>query len=157
MSDRELRIKEAAARLYGYVRRPRKPLDCTRHRPLDGPCVCQLCDLDLLVAAASDDKDLDGTDFAHPAWWRGEQLGGAMIVRVLTEVLDTGEHVGVFSNPALEALACRINGDQHDARNQAQQFQRETNRTSELTKMLRRVLALQPDIQALLDEPINIP
>lgn len=35
-----------------------------------------------------DDPELDATDFAHPAWWRGEKHGHFAAVRRLQEVLD---------------------------------------------------------------------
>lgn len=40
-----------------------------------------------------DDPETDGTDFAHPAWWRGEKHGAHSICRGVNEVLD-GEPAG---------------------------------------------------------------
>lgn len=54
-----------------------------------------------------DDPELDATDFAHPAWWRGEEHGVEMTVRALMRVLDEG-HQGTFGSPALETLAQRL-------------------------------------------------
>lgn len=54
-----------------------------------------------------DDPDLDGTDAAHPAWWRGQEAGfdGAMgmIEKALTE-----RPAGVISNERWQALRERI-------------------------------------------------
>lgn len=57
-----------------------------------------------------DDPDTDCTDFAHPAWRRGEESGVRAVVRALSEMLDRGEHVGRFADDGLDALAKRIVG-----------------------------------------------
>jgi hypothetical protein len=56
-----------------------------------------------------DDPDWDATDWAHPAWWRGEEHGIGMTVLLVTEMLD-GEDDGawVYGNAALEQLRRRI-------------------------------------------------
>lgn len=50
----------------------------------------------------------DGTDAAHPAWWRGHDDGARGVVKALTAMLDRGERGGTFSSPELDALATRI-------------------------------------------------
>lgn len=53
-----------------------------------------------------DTEEADGTDAAHPAYWRGEKDGADSIVRRLTQDLDEGKH-GV-SNEPLEGLRLRL-------------------------------------------------
>lgn len=55
-----------------------------------------------------DDPELDCTDAAHPAWWRGHEHGAASVVQAINELLDGKPHTGVFGFPPLEALAQRI-------------------------------------------------
>lgn len=57
--------------------------------------------------AVMDDPILDATDFAHPAWWRGELYGVEEACRFLNRVLDEG-YRGGMRNP-LGALADRLN------------------------------------------------
>jgi hypothetical protein len=56
-----------------------------------------------------DNPAFDGTDGAHPAWWRGQDAGAKGVIKALTQVLDKG-HVGKFGSPELEALATRVAG-----------------------------------------------
>jgi hypothetical protein len=39
-------------------------------------------------APATDDPEFDGTDFAHPAWWRGHEQTTAMVCQKVNEILD---------------------------------------------------------------------
>ncbi len=52
-----------------------------------------------------DDPELDGTDFAHPAWWRGSDEAVAHVVRQLQSAID-GEDTGAgtLGHPGLEAI-----------------------------------------------------
>lgn len=67
----------------------------------------------LLTAALSiagekaDDPELDGTDFAHPAWWRGNDAGVASTIQIVNEILD-GRHMGKFGDASLQALYERL-------------------------------------------------
>ena len=59
-----------------------------------------------------DYPDADGTDNAHPAWWRGQEDGviGTVIAinRVLDEIESGNQHTGTFGNKALEELRTRL-------------------------------------------------
>lgn len=55
-----------------------------------------------------DDKKLDGTDYAHPAWWRGHDSGCDGIVLALNDVLDGKKKGGIFGSPSLQKLRERI-------------------------------------------------
>ena len=47
----------------------------------------------------------DGTDGAHPAWWRGEEHGVRAVVQRLQETADGHDDgAGGFGYPALERL-----------------------------------------------------
>ncbi len=48
-----------------------------------------------------DDPKYDGTDGAHPAWWRGEEAGVRGAVREVRRVL-TGEFIGGTREPLQE-------------------------------------------------------
>lgn len=52
-----------------------------------------------------DDPAADGTDAAHPAWWRGRANGVACVVEKLREAMDgEDDGAGVCADPALERL-----------------------------------------------------
>lgn len=61
----------------------------------------------LAEATRQDLPELDGTDAAHPAWWRGYDYGVASICRALAEVLDGKEPTGTCAEP-LESLRRRV-------------------------------------------------
>ena len=46
-----------------------------------------------------DDPLLDGTDLAHPAWWRGHDRGVAQVCHRLREILDGAPAGGVAADP----------------------------------------------------------
>jgi hypothetical protein len=56
---------------------------------------------------AADNKEFDGTDFAHPAWWRGNDAGVETTVNIVNDVLD-GKKTGAFGYEALNDLVDRI-------------------------------------------------
>jgi hypothetical protein len=57
----------------------------------------------------ADDLDLDGTDFADPAWWRGNDQGVAMVVTMLEKLLDgEDDGAGVVGYEPLERLRRRL-------------------------------------------------
>jgi hypothetical protein len=66
------------------------------------------------VKTIPDDPGRDGTDAAHPAWWRGQDYGCEMTVAVINRVLDSLEQgvpaPGHFAGAALEALKLRLEG-----------------------------------------------
>jgi hypothetical protein len=74
-----------------------------------GPC-CDHCSRALQIAttAMADDPEMDCTDFAHPAWWRGYDYAAADAVREVNEILDgTGELHGTCNEP-WESLRQRL-------------------------------------------------
>lgn len=47
-----------------------------------------------------DDPDMDGTDFAHPAWWRGHEYSFARSCKEVNDILDgTKANVGTSTQP----------------------------------------------------------
>ena len=60
------------------------------------------------VGLKKDDPEMDGTDAAHPAWWRGVDYAHLQLVNGVNKILD-GEAVnaGVASQP-WEALRQRL-------------------------------------------------
>lgn len=55
-----------------------------------------------------DDPDADGTDNAHPAWWRGQDAAVAMLTHTINEILDGKDNgAGVMAEP-LESLRRRL-------------------------------------------------
>ena len=65
--------------------------------------------LDEARAAAGDDPLWDGTDAAHPAWWRGNDAGVLATVRIVNEILD-GKRSGPahYGSPELTDLHRRL-------------------------------------------------
>lgn len=60
---------------------------------------------------AADDPELDATEGAHPAWWRGHDAGAAGVVKALAALLDHPEIAGAdFTSPELTELGRRIIG-----------------------------------------------
>jgi hypothetical protein len=61
------------------------------------------------LKAWGEDEDLDATDFAHPAWWRGHENGAEMValrIFAIIDGLDKGH--GAMRNPSLERLRRRL-------------------------------------------------
>lgn len=58
---------------------------------------------------AIDDPDLDATDWAHPAWWRGQRHGVETAIRSIEAVIVHGL-VGSCADPKLQALRKKIDG-----------------------------------------------
>lgn len=57
------------------------------------------------MTEAWDDPVADGTDFAHPAWWRGEKHATEMLTVRLQKAVNGGDDgSGCFGYPALERL-----------------------------------------------------
>lgn len=58
---------------------------------------------------AEDNPEWDGTDAAHPAWWRGNDAGVAATVRILADAMDGKDNGrGVIGYAPLEALRRRV-------------------------------------------------
>jgi hypothetical protein len=52
-----------------------------------------------------DNPFFDGTDGAHPAWWRGNDQGVLTTADLLKTIAETGIHRGTFGCEKLEAAA----------------------------------------------------
>ena len=59
-----------------------------------------------VITTFVDDKpECDGTDFAHPAFWRGEEYGVRGTVMRIRQILDgSDDGKGVIGNEELETL-----------------------------------------------------
>lgn len=56
-----------------------------------------------------DDTMWDGTDFAHPAWWRGHDDGAAGVIREVEKILDEDPRAaGVYGSERLQRIRERI-------------------------------------------------
>lgn len=60
------------------------------------------------LSSLQDDPERDGTNDAHPAWWRGNDRGVEATVEALNKVLDSGRGGGTFGFKPLEELASRL-------------------------------------------------
>lgn len=56
----------------------------------------------------TNDPKIDGINFAHPAWWRGERHGFAGCVEAVRDILDGKRPVGVCSDEKWEAVRRRL-------------------------------------------------
>ena len=52
-----------------------------------------------LEEARKDNKELDGTDAAHPAWWRGNDAGVSQVCEKINAILDGADVFGTASEP----------------------------------------------------------
>ena len=59
-----------------------------------------------------DNPELDGTDAAHPAWWRGCDTGADSTVHIIHRILDDIENgvepSGAFGSKKLDMLRDRL-------------------------------------------------
>ncbi len=55
-----------------------------------------------------DNPELDGTDAAHPAWWRGQEHGAVGITISMMNAFKEPRHSGKFSNPLMNELREKI-------------------------------------------------
>jgi hypothetical protein len=55
-----------------------------------------------------DDPELDGTDGAHPAWWRGNDRGVEAACERIAAVLDGDAGPYTFGSQRLSEVATRI-------------------------------------------------
>jgi len=60
-----------------------------------------------IAASGIDDPELDGTDWAHPAWWRGHDQTFLQFCTLTTELLDGKKILGVCGEP-WESIRHRI-------------------------------------------------
>ena len=52
-----------------------------------------------LAEARKDNQELDGTDAAHPAWWRGNDAGVAQVCSKINAILDGADVFGTAAEP----------------------------------------------------------
>ena len=62
---------------------------CERHAQLEAE----------LAEARKDNEELDGTDAAHPAWWRGNDAGVAQVCAKINAILDGADVFGTAAEP----------------------------------------------------------
>ncbi|WP_421580867.1 hypothetical protein [Shinella sp. M31] len=67
------------------------------------------------AGGSSDNKELDGTDVAHPAWWRGNDAGVLGAVGVIRRALEKGQCPDT-GNAGLSELCKRVVSTQSDLR-----------------------------------------
>lgn len=60
--------------------------------------------------ARYDDPDFDGTDAAHPAWWRGNDRGVEAMCEIIEKTMR-GENVGnnSYGLPRISAIVKNLN------------------------------------------------
>ena len=56
----------------------------------------------------TDDPDLDATDFAHPAWWRGHEHTAVVFCQLVTDILDGKDTGGGFNYEPWHTLRRRL-------------------------------------------------
>jgi hypothetical protein len=66
-----------------------------------------LSERDTIARQFIDNSDTDGTDAAHPAWWRGEKAGSEGVARALQDVVIRGA-LGRFGSAVVEEAAQAI-------------------------------------------------
>lgn len=70
---------------------------------VDGKCALRCCQVGHVVMP--DNTDCDGTDNAHPAWWRGHVNGIIGLTAKLQAIVDgKDDGAGVVVSPAVEKL-----------------------------------------------------
>jgi hypothetical protein len=81
-----------------------RKVEWSDEHPLNKPETC-----DAAYREMFDDTPLDGTEFAHPAYWRGQESGVDGACMRIEEVLD-GKYsgAGVLAHPRLENLVRRL-------------------------------------------------
>ena len=62
------------------------------------------------LEAAKDIPELDGTDFAHPAWWRGHDHTTISFVAAVNRILDGGDDGKGVAREPWQALRDRLRG-----------------------------------------------
>jgi hypothetical protein len=54
-----------------------------------------------------DDPYMDGTEGAHPAWWRGNEAGVLAVIKIINKALTLHPRTG-YGLPALNTLYDRV-------------------------------------------------
>lgn len=60
------------------------------------------------LEATTDDPDLDATDGAHPAWWRGHDHTSKVFCELVTSILDGKDAGGGFNHEPWHTLRRRL-------------------------------------------------
>lgn len=68
----------------------------------------RVAELEAENARLRDDPEADGTDYAHPAWWRGNDAGVATLCRAIEALLDGQEPVGAVSGAEWDRVRRRV-------------------------------------------------
>ena len=59
-----------------------------------------------------DDPEADGTDFAHPAWWRGHEQSTEMMIyhvnQILDDIIKGQQPSGTYGNANMNKLRERL-------------------------------------------------
>lgn len=99
--------------------------ECTGH-PLYGEMVAAK------LAHQKDDPEMDASDFAHPAWWRGEDYTFKLVSFHINKILD-GDPVGGVSNEPWQSLRLRLAKLRDENRELNALFELQGKRLSEAT------------------------
>ena len=65
--------------------------------------------------AIADDPELDCTDFAKPAWWRGEAYGSSAAIAAVTRILDGKDDGNGVANEPWQSVRTRLREVMRDA------------------------------------------
>lgn len=65
--------------------------------------------------ALADDPELDCTDFAKPAWWRGEAYGSSAAIAAVTRILDGKDDGRGVANEPWQSVRTRLREAMRDA------------------------------------------
>jgi len=68
----------------------------------------KLSDLRALIQLAKDDPEMDATDFAHPAWWRGNDQGVIVLCGMINKILDGNDEGHGTSREPWESTRRRL-------------------------------------------------
>ena len=61
-----------------------------------------------VAAVKDDDPEMDATDWAHPAWWRGNERGVEQAANIALNLLHGMRHTGVYGGAELEQMVKEI-------------------------------------------------
>ena len=65
--------------------------------------------------ALADDPELDCTDFAKPAWWRGEAYGSSAAIAAMARILDGKDDGNGVANEPWQSVRTRLREAMRDA------------------------------------------
>lgn len=85
----------------------------THYIGLSGPC-CDHCSrayqiaMEAMKSVPMDDPEADGTDFAHPAWFRGNEAAVKQLCQLINGILDGKHNLGGISTQPWQMLSQRL-------------------------------------------------